>query len=105
MAANAPRASHHLLNAHRVPVRLHDVHVPHVAQVDALCARRRNHERVDHLAVKVVARNAQQAVANAGRHLVPLAVENTTNNFFFFGGLRARVERKPALASVFRALV
>ena len=105
VAANAPGASHHLLNAHRVPVRLQNVHVPHVAQVNALRTRRRNHERVDDLAVKVVARHAQQHVPDAGRHLVPLAVVNAADDFLFLGGFRARVQRKPALARVFRAFI
>ena len=105
VAANAPGAPHHLLNAHRVPVRLQNVHVPHVAQIDALRPRRRNHQRVDDLAVEVVAGDAQQLVPNVGRHLVPLAVENAANNLLLFGGFGARVQRKPALARVFGSVV
>ena len=70
MAAVAHRATNDLFDAIHVVPRLHDVHLAHVLEIDALAARLGNDDDLDALAVCVVRRQRFQLGAIVGGQLL-----------------------------------
>ena len=84
MTADTHCTSLDLLDAHHVPIGLHDVDLAHVAQRNALCSRRRDADAAANLAMSVFRIHVEPGRLKEGldapRQLGPLSVKKVDEN-------------------------